>query len=462
MDELTRSHLRLGKVFVKLSAIDISLGGAAGLSAKNRQARWAKQIFIKTESMRTLAQQLGELCRNEIRETQSQAFKISILLSAGIIIGVAIILFLLGRSIVNALSVLRDDTEFVGTGNLDHQVNIEGKDEIGDLSRAFHDMILRLKSVTASRDQLDNEIKSREQAESELGEKETVVEAVLTNMDQGVIMYDSDLIVTAFNEQARELMRFPEDVLFIGASFKDLASFAKSNSDRGTGDTESLSEERWENLREGRPHSLEYVHSDGTVIEIRRRSIPGGGFVVTQTDITERKRSEDVLRESEARLLEILDHSPYGVSIVSQNSKERLYMNRRYIEMLGGEPGGEVPEQTIGESFDDPAKLEENWAAFERNGLIVDNEERRKRLDGTTWWCLSEWRPIKFGAESAVMIWHSDITERKEAVGNLEKTLRQAEQFNRLTVNRELRMIEMKKEVNELLEKIGEEPQYFK
>ena len=41
---------------------------------------------------------------------------------------------------------------------------------------------------------------------------------------------------------------------------------------------------------------LERVRPDGRVIEVRRNAVPGGGFVLIYSDITERKRSEEEIR----------------------------------------------------------------------------------------------------------------------------------------------------------------------
>jgi hypothetical protein len=53
-----------------------------------------------------------------------------------------------------------------------------------------------------------------------------------------------------------------------------------------------------------------------------------------------------------------------------------------------------------------------------------------------------------------------DITERKEAELALKQKINELEQFNDLTVNRELRMIELKREVNLLLRQAGREEKY--
>ncbi len=54
-----------------------------------------------------------------------------------------------------------------------------------------------------------------------------------------------------------------------------------------------------------------------------------------------------------------------------------------------------------------------------------------------------------------------DITKRKKAEEELNKIMHQLETFNRISVNRILRMVELKKEINELLEKAGEPNKYL-
>ena len=53
-----------------------------------------------------------------------------------------------------------------------------------------------------------------------------------------------------------------------------------------------------------------------------------------------------------------------------------------------------------------------------------------------------------------------EIGERKSAEENLEERTAELERFNKLAVGRELKMIELKKEINALLEELGREPRY--
>jgi hypothetical protein len=53
-----------------------------------------------------------------------------------------------------------------------------------------------------------------------------------------------------------------------------------------------------------------------------------------------------------------------------------------------------------------------------------------------------------------------DITERKKREEEIRKYLTELELFNCLAVDRELKMIDLKKEINALLEDQGKEPRY--
>lgn len=88
---------------------------------------------------------------------------------------------------------------------------------------------------------------------------------------------------------------------------------------------------------------------------------------------------------------------------------------------------------------------------------------------GCTWYASSSWEPLRDekGKLQGVVLQTIDITERvraeeklKQTVAELERSNANLARFNRLAVGRELRMIELKRQVNNLSEQLGKEPPY--
>lgn len=73
-----------------------------------------------------------------------------------------ILIFVFARRITKPIVELVNVTKDINHGNLDKQINISSKDEIGELVESFKNMIIRIKDTMASRDELVKEIKERE------------------------------------------------------------------------------------------------------------------------------------------------------------------------------------------------------------------------------------------------------------------------------------------------------------
>ncbi|MFA6600815.1 MAG: PAS domain S-box protein [Candidatus Omnitrophota bacterium] len=85
---------------------------------------------------------------------------------AGTIILTVLLAFGVARSISDPIRRLHAGTEIIGKGDLDYRVGTPEQDEIGQLSRSFDEMVLNLKKVTTSRDELNREMAARALMES--------------------------------------------------------------------------------------------------------------------------------------------------------------------------------------------------------------------------------------------------------------------------------------------------------
>ena len=80
---------------------------------------------------------------------------------------------------------------------------------------------------------------------------------------------------------------------------------------------------------------------NGRWILVQEQALPGGGFVTIATDITERKRAEAALMESEARFRNMVEGSIQGVSIVNA-ARKPLFVNQALANIFGYDSPEEI------------------------------------------------------------------------------------------------------------------------
>ncbi|MEM7168993.1 MAG: PAS domain S-box protein [Pseudomonadota bacterium] len=141
------------------------------------------------------------------------------------------------------------------------------------------------------------ELKKRE---GELAEKTAFLEATMENMDQGICMSDADLNIVACNQRFFDLLGLPAGKFQTGHNLIDIYRFNAERGEYGEGDVDALVAERISEAGKSGGFRLERSAANGRIIEIRRKPLPGGGGFATFTDVTERRRAEQSLRESEA------------------------------------------------------------------------------------------------------------------------------------------------------------------
>ena len=127
--------------------------------------------------------------------------------------------------------------------------------------------------------------------EAQLTQTNLWFDAALTNMSQGLCVYDSDARLKVVNTRFRDLYNLSADQIPIGTPIETVLATLQSSID----DT-SLSVEDTKAIRQRIARRTVFAQQheliDGRVIAFSHRPISDGGWVLTYEDVTERHRSE--------------------------------------------------------------------------------------------------------------------------------------------------------------------------
>jgi PAS domain S-box-containing protein len=159
-------------------------------------------------------------------------------------------------------------------------------------------------------------------------------------------------------------------------------------------------------------------------------------------DITERKRTEDALKESQEKFAKAFRQSPMSLTITSAKTHRYLDVNETFEQMTGWQR-----EEVIGRTpmdigvWADAAGREQFVARLLTDGVIRGMELRYRTKHGVERVALGSGELIEIAHEPCVLAVIADITERKraeEALAGINRRLIEAQEKERTRIAREL------------------------
>jgi len=238
------------------------------------------------------------------------------------------------KSILN----LKAATAIVGSGNLEYQIKIKQKDEVGELADAFNQMTSNLKNVTASKIELAKEIDERKKIEGQLRDSEQRWATTLTSIGDGVIATNTTGEITFLNTEAEKLTGWKLSEAInkpLKNVFRIINGFTHMEADNPVSKV----------LETGRVAGLAnntlLVRKNGTEVAIDDSAAPIRiednkmiGVVLVFRDITERKKAEEELNRTMDQL--VLVNEKLGVvgSLTRHDVRNKLSAVTGYAYLL--------------------------------------------------------------------------------------------------------------------------------
>ena len=196
----------------------------------------------------------------------------------------------------------------------------------------------------------------------------------------------------------------------------------------------------------------------------RATAFPGKDLrhvTIAHENITARKQAEKALRESEIKFRTLFDQTKDALFLADARTGNIIDANPAACEMLG-----RPKEYVVGmhqSSLHPPEEMETYKEIFRKHGVEAKGnaiDVMLQRTDGTQVPVEISASVMELAGKTVVQGCFRDVSERKQAEELLRQKYEELERFNRLTIDRELRMIELKKEVNTLLKEVGQPPRY--
>jgi PAS domain-containing protein len=203
--------------------------------------------------------------------------------------------------------------------------------------------------------------------------------------------------------------------------------------------------------------AMPQLNSDGNVQQV----------VCAFVDITKRKQAEDEVIKSYEKLMKFASQVPgmlYQFERLVDGSFRVPFTTEAIRDIFGCSPEDVLYDFASGTKVIHPEDLARINSEIQESFLNMTafQSEYRVLLPGQpVHWIYARSMPERMPNGS--VIWNgfnTDITQQKQTEIDLRKKMDELLLFQRLTVGRELKMIELKKEINELLKGSGKDEKY--
>ncbi len=308
-------------------------------------------------------------------------------------------------------------------GEVPPQIEIAWENRAGEIKHAEirfrvmkkDDEVVGVQCVT--RDTTD-----RKAAEEELRKSEALYRNLIETMNDGLAVQDERGLVSYANHRFCEMLGYTREEV-IGRPLASLMN--KENFE--------IVNEQTEQRKWGKKSSYElsWTSKDGRVVDTLTSGSPItdpegrliGSFGVI-TDITERKRAENALRESEEKLRAVFESVADGIVLL--DSLGRIVdLNETLLGIFGYEEKREVVGRN---AFEFVAESERGQALEELRSVFVTGAIARSdytciKKDGTPFPAQMSAAPLKFASDrpSGFVVVVADVTEQKKTEEEIRK-----------------------------------------
>ena len=388
------------------------------------QLRWSS-MAAQSQALAFDASQLSLLLDNQAHQLNDTNILLIISLVSTFGAFLATIYLMVFRRTLNSVADLQKGINTIGSGNLNYAIKIEGKNEITELSHAFNQMATNLKTVTASKTDL-------EQTQASLRSSEQRWSTTLASIGDAVIATDLSGKITFMNSVAQELTGWTMD----DASLKHVKQIFNIVNEQTRLEVENpVSKVLERGVIVGLANHTLLIKKDGAEIPIDDSGAPikdndgkNTGVVLIFRDISENKKTEKTLLESEERFSKAFHNSPVPQIITRCGDWKFIDANDSVLHLLEYSR-----EELIGHSSAElkliASENRNKGASVEENGGLREFETELRTKSGKIMTVLASTETITLNGKKHLINTFIDITIRKQMQEKLEEYSKHLEEL---------------------------------
>jgi len=309
------------------------------------------------------------------------------------------------------------------------------EDELQQVVTAFNVLSHKLhnsyRDLRDANEKLTQDVMARRQAEAVVREREARIRRLVDANIIGIFIWDMDGHILEANDAFLQMVGYNRDDL-VGGRFRWTDLLPPEQPDQHT---RAVAEA--EGTGAIQPSEREYCRKDGSRVPVLRGAATfeegGNQGVAFVLDLTERKRAEKALRESEEQWKAVFENNPVMYflvdavgTIISVNPFGAEQLGYRADELTGR------PVQSIFHEADREAVTRNAARCFEQQGQALSWELRNVRKTGEVIWVRETARATLINNCPVLLIVCENITEGKRAAETLREVQTELAHANRV------------------------------
>lgn len=298
------------------------------------------------------------------------------------------------------------------------------QDKLKEQTAELKEVREKLQQTQLELERQDNCCKQENQFLSQIETQIDFQANVLAHVSDAIIAIDNEHRIIFLNKRAEQLYNVEADK-FIGRRLEEVYEYRWLNEkDKYFAQDALLTKGWWQGENIHIKQNGEEIHVESSISFLKNNSDEKVGLLAVIRDITERKQTEEKLRQSEELFRLLVQNAPVGI-FQTNIQGDCIFVNPRWLEVTGISR-----EEALGKGWasalhpDDREQVFNQWYKAVQAGREFGMEYRFQTPQNKVTWVFGSAIAIRdrLGTVTGYLGTFTDITECKEVEGKLRNT----------------------------------------